>query len=83
MTCVRCQGLCVREWIADGCDVRSVRRVRPSWWWRCINCGDRTDGTILRHRAEQEAVAAWAQEGLRRTTLDWARLFAQLQRLGL
>lgn len=38
-TCLRCGGLLVRFY---------VRRLRM---WRCVQCGDRFDDTVLRNRA--------------------------------
>lgn len=74
MSCDRCGGLCVKEWI----DERLPKHTRPAWWWRCAICGERMDATILRNRAEQEAVAVWHAEGLDRDRREWAALFASL-----
>lgn len=72
MRCDRCQGLLVRD------------RLHPrglAWMWRCLNCGDRTDGVVLRHRGEQAYQTHWEQEGLMRDQRSWAVLFASLEAL--
>lgn len=66
MTCTRCRGLTVKE--------RFDRQ--GAWWWRCYACGDRVDGTILLHRAEQEAAEADRQRALERDIKEWAAWFS-------
>lgn len=63
MTCDRCAGCLVREAI--------YRHGR--WWWKCLNCGARTDRAILFNRAEQEAAAAMQRAALERDQLEWSR----------
>lgn len=69
MKCERCSGLLMREWISR------TRERDPSsrgWWWRCVNCGARVDGTVLRNRAEQEAETAGRREALERDLQAWS-----------
>ncbi len=42
MECWKCNGLTVKEWLADELDEAYV--------WRCLNCGSVTDETIQRNR---------------------------------
>jgi len=65
MSCQRCQGLICRE------PLEKYGR----WWWKCINCGDRIDAVILRHRAEQEADIAFRREAQDRDLKEWASWF--------
>ncbi len=62
MTCQRCHGLTVRE--------RLDRRGR--WWWKCMACGDRIDGLILRNRAEQDAMRADLARAHDRGIREWS-----------
>jgi hypothetical protein len=62
MTCLRCQGFLVQEPVGR----------RHIWYWRCINCGERVDRVILRHRAEQAMDRAWRGDAERRNLLEWA-----------
>lgn len=68
MTCTRCHGLLLPE---------PVYR-RFNWWWKCLNCGDRVDGVILRHRAEQDAMLAERQLAQERDLKEWAAWFARI-----
>lgn len=65
MTCDRCQHEMQREWIVHGLH----------WWWACRACGERIDGTILRHRAEQAYVESWVRDGMERERREWTSLF--------
>lgn len=62
MTCERCAGCLVRE---------SIYR-QGAWWWRCYNCGARTDGAILLNRAEQAAADADRLVAMERDCQEWA-----------
>lgn len=68
MTCLRCQGCLLRE---------PVYRRGP-WWWKCLNCGDRTDGAILFNRAEQEAAEADRRLAMERDCQEWATWLAKV-----
>ena len=68
MSCDRCQGLLVREHIYR----------RGAWWWRCFNCGERTDGAILLNRADQEAAAADRLVAMERDCQEWAAWFQRI-----
>jgi hypothetical protein len=64
MSCTRCNGLMVME------------AMPGHWWWRCINCGDRVDRSILLNRAEQAAFADGLREARDRDLLEWSRWFS-------
>lgn len=68
MTCERCQGCLVREY---------VYRHGP-WWWRCMNCGERIDGAILRARAEQAAALVMQREAEQLDLKEWSAWFARI-----
>lgn len=68
MTCDRCQGCMLREYVYE----------RGPWWWRCYACGDRIDGAILRARAEQAAALAMQREAEQRDVKEWALWFARM-----
>jgi hypothetical protein len=52
MSCSRCGGLLIPESANDpGQSFLDARH--PITLQRCVSCGDRTDATILRHRAQQ------------------------------
>ena len=68
MTCARCQGLSVREPLDK----------RGSWWWRCVNCGDRVDRDILLNRAEQEAFESERAAAVERDLKEWAAWMANI-----
>ena len=68
MRCTRCQGCLHRE---------HLYRQGP-WWWRCIACGDRVDGTILRNRAEQAAAEADRRRAMERDLKEWATWFVRM-----
>lgn len=69
MTCARCQGRCVREWL---------NRQQTHWLWRCYNCGERVDRRILLHRAECAAAEAFRREAEQRDLKEWAAWFARM-----
>jgi hypothetical protein len=48
------------------------------WWWRCLNCGERIDGAILRHRAEQDADEAFRRQSYDRDLREWSLWFRRL-----
>lgn len=68
MTCDRCAGCVVRECIHRG----------GPWWWRCLNCGDRIDGTILHQRAEQAAALVMQREAEQCNLKEWSDWFARM-----
>lgn len=68
MTCDRCQGHLVREHIYR----------HGFWWWRCYNCGERTDGAILLNRAQQEVAEAQQREAMERDCQKWAAWLATI-----
>ena len=68
MSCDRCQGHLVREHIYR----------QGSWWWRCLACGDRVDGTILLNRAEQEVADAQRREAMERDCQEWAAWLSRM-----
>lgn len=59
MTCARCGGMTCAEILSAGCSDHSSTLT----FTRCINCGDRTDETILQNREiarlEAQFSAAW------------------------
>ena len=69
MTCERCQGRCVREWLDQ---------IRTHWLWRCLNCGERVDRKILFHRAECALAEAWRRKAAQRDLKEWAAWFARM-----
>lgn len=55
MTCSRCEGLMVGEYLFDrggGCAERWATS------WRCVNCGQRDDAVIRQHRRSKSKSAA-------------------------
>ncbi|MCP9472837.1 MAG: hypothetical protein NNA30_08915 [Nitrospira sp.] len=52
MTCSRCEGLMLEEYLFD-LDGGSAERWATSW--RCVNCGQRDDAVIRRHRRLKSA----------------------------
>lgn len=70
MTCDRCQGRMLRERIC---------RSGMCWWWRCYNCGERIDGAILLHRAEQAADQAAQRDAAQRDLREWALWLARIR----
>lgn len=68
MTCDRCRGCMLRE---------HLYRHGP-WWWKCVNCGERLDGPILRARAEQAMAASMLREAERRDLKEWAGWMARI-----
>lgn len=75
MSCHRCEGLLVREWI------HRTREHDPScscWWFRCVNCGTRVDATILRNQAEQAVFALARREAEQETLAEWAEWLARV-----
>lgn len=66
--CDRCQGQMLREHIYR----------RGAWWWRCVSCGERVDGVILRHRAEQAADAAFLRDSQDIELRQWAEWLAKI-----
>lgn len=69
MTCTRCCGHLVHEYIHGG---------SGKWWWRCVSCGDRIDGLILRNRAEQDMMRAELADAQDRDVREWAALMAKI-----
>ena len=56
MTCIRCEGLMVEEYLSDFHGTYGFDRMRG---WRCVNCGRVHDSAIEQHRlARQEKVVA-------------------------
>jgi len=75
MTCDRCRGLMVREWF------RCRRQCEPNetgYCWKCLNCGERIDRAILRHRAEQDAERAAQREADERLLREWRIWFSRM-----
>jgi len=68
MICLRCQGRLMPERLARG----------GAWWWRCYNCGERTDGVILRHRAEEALAREVRAQDQQRDLREWALWFQRL-----
>ena len=68
MQCARCQGLSIKEPFDK----------RGHWWWRCYNCGDRVDRSILLNRAEQEAAESDRAAAMQRDLKEWAAWLAKL-----
>ena len=68
MTCDRCQGCMLREYI---------HRHGP-WWWRCYQCGERLDGAILRARADQAAALVMQREAEQRDLKKWLVWFTRM-----
>lgn len=60
MSCHRCNGLVICE-----------RINLFDWWWRCVQCGDRIDRTILRNRAEHEMQLAEQRAVQDRDLKEW------------
>jgi len=48
MNCQRCNGLCVEDWV-----LAYDAEERSTTCWKCMNCGQVTDQTILANRREQ------------------------------
>jgi hypothetical protein len=69
MTCERCRGHCVKEWLD---------RFRTRWLWRCYNCGERVDQAILLHRAECAMAEASRREAEQRDLKEWAGWLARV-----
>ncbi|CUQ66577.1 hypothetical protein [Candidatus Nitrospira inopinata] len=55
MTCSRCEGLMLEEYLFD-LDGGCAERWATSW--RCVNCGQRDDAVIRQHRRAKPAVVA-------------------------
>jgi len=68
MVCLRCDGFICSERL----------NKYGKWCWRCVNCGDRVDAVILRHRAEQEAEAAARRIDQDQDLKEWANWFARV-----
>lgn len=68
MTCHRCQGCLLKEHLYK----------RGAWWWRCYNCGERVDRSILLNRAEQEAVECDRADAMERDLKEWAAWMAKM-----
>lgn len=47
MTCSRCEGLMLEEYLFD---LDGGRAERWATSWRCVSCGRRDDAVIRRHR---------------------------------
>jgi hypothetical protein len=75
MSCTRCHGLLLREWIHR---TREYDRDCPGWWWKCLNCGERVDRQILLNRADQAADLAWRQFAQVRALKEWADWVARV-----
>ncbi|MCP9448936.1 MAG: hypothetical protein NNA21_02595 [Nitrospira sp.] len=57
MTCSRCEGLMLEEYLFD-LDGGCAERWATSW--RCVNCGQRDDAVIRRHRRTKPAAVVSA-----------------------
>lgn len=64
MICRRCKGLMIFQALADF----------RSRWWRCVNCGERFDFTVLNNRKLDLDVGAARDAEAR----SWARWIARL-----
>jgi len=60
------------QWVASDRTSQPHRNDRP--YWRCLNCGNVEDATILANRVEEQA----ASNSLAQTL--WDRLFAPRHR---
>lgn len=69
MTCTRCHGLVVAEYVYGGAG---------EWWWKCVSCGDRADRRILLNRAEQAAFAEGLRMAQDRDIKEWSRWFRDI-----
>lgn len=54
MTCMRCRGLMVSEYLFD----LEGGTTRWAQSWRCVNCGHRDDAVIRAHRSREAVPSA-------------------------
>jgi hypothetical protein len=71
----RGSGLLLREWITRS---RERDPYCFGWWWRCVSCGNRLDGAILRNRTEHAAETAFRRQAMARDLKDWAAWFQKM-----
>lgn len=66
MTCPRCQGLLISDYLYNKDEALSVLNI-----WRCLNCGETFDSMIMRNRttligkedAKKSKSSPWAGAG--------------------
>lgn len=52
-----------------------VEPVYSGWMWRCVNCGNRWDRTIMLNRRELAAFADDLRQAQYRDIREWSMLF--------
>ena len=77
MICDRCHGCLIRELVRPTRHTTQTGPQPSSWLWRCYNCGDRTDRTILRNRAVHDAALVQQREAFERDLKEWALWLAR------